>query len=46
MLKKIIEILDDRTVSSLLFSIAGMVIIMSFAYFNQARQNHKPDRTV
>jgi len=42
MLKTIIEILDDRTVSSLLFSIAGMVVIMGFAYFTQGRRHqHK-----
>ena len=46
MLKKIIEILDDRTVSSLLFSVGGMVVIMTFAYFNQTRQRHKTDRMV
>jgi len=39
MLKRIVEILNDRTISSLLFSIAGLVLIMGFALLKQAREN-------
>jgi len=39
MLKRIVDILNDRTVSSLLFSIAALVLIMAFALFKQAREN-------
>jgi hypothetical protein len=39
MLKRIVEILNDRTISSLLFSIAGLVVIMGFVLFRQAREN-------
>ena len=42
MLKKLIEILGDRTVSSLLLSILGLVVIIGFAIWKQPKERHNP----
>jgi hypothetical protein len=46
MLKRLIEILDDRTVASLIFSIVGMVVILCFARLRRSKGSDKAEKIV
>jgi hypothetical protein len=44
MLKKVADILNDRTTSSLLFSIAGLLLIMAFTMMKQRSSENQPNK--